>query len=175
MTSHGLLAVGGIVAFALGASALYTQPGDPVAPSVSVAPEIIVGMTLLTGLVVAGIAIAAWRTRRMPQLVMGASHIDAPLVAPGTQGSVRRDLVPSGTVYAAGEDWTARTGDGSSLDRGTPVRVVGHDGLTLIVERLRPDEMTLPDASLWIRFGMPSKLTPFFARERSSAIGSCVS
>jgi membrane-bound serine protease (ClpP class) len=142
VTSHGLLAIGGIVAFALGASALYTQPGDPVAPSVSVAPEIIIAMTLLTGLLVAGIAIAAWRTRRMPQLVMGASHIDAPLVAPGTHGSVRRDLVPGGTVYASGEEWTARTADGGSLDRGTPVRVVGHDGLTLIVERLRPDELT---------------------------------
>ena len=78
----------------------------------------------------------------MPQLVMGASHIDAPLVAPGTHGSVRRDLVPGGTVYASGEEWTARTTDGSSLDRGAPVRVVGHDGLTLIVERLRTDEMT---------------------------------
>jgi membrane-bound serine protease (ClpP class) len=147
VTSHGLLAIGGIVAFALGASALYTQPGDPVAPSVAVAPEIIVAMTLLTGLVVAGIAIAAWRTRRMPQLVMGVSHIDAPLVPSGTQGSVRRDLVPSGTVYASGEEWTARTADGGSLDRGTPVRIVGHDGLTLIVERLRPDEMTLRDAT----------------------------
>ena len=28
ITSHGLLAVGGLVAFALGASAFYTQPGD---------------------------------------------------------------------------------------------------------------------------------------------------
>lgn len=142
VTSHGLLSIGGIVAFALGASALYTQPGDPAAPSVAVAPEVIIAMTLLTGLVVAGILVAAWRTRRRPQLVMGASHIDAPLVAPGTEGSVRRDLVPAGTVYAAGEEWTARTADGSSLDRGTAVRVVGHDGLKLIVERLRPDDMT---------------------------------
>src|SRR5207244_8809241 len=29
VTSHGLLAVGGIVCFVLGASALYTTPGDP--------------------------------------------------------------------------------------------------------------------------------------------------
>ena len=55
---------------------------------------------------------------------------------------MRRALVPDGTVYAAGEEWTARSADGAALERGTPVRVVGHDGLTLIVERLRVDEMT---------------------------------
>src|SRR4026209_2868046 len=38
VTSHGLLAIGGLVAFVLGASALYTQPGDPVAPSAARAP-----------------------------------------------------------------------------------------------------------------------------------------
>ncbi len=48
VTSGGLLTVGGLVAFALGASALYTQPGDPVAPEVSVAPEVIAVMTVLT-------------------------------------------------------------------------------------------------------------------------------
>ena len=37
VTSHGLLAIGGLVAFVLGASALYTEPGTPTAPSVEVA------------------------------------------------------------------------------------------------------------------------------------------
>jgi membrane-bound serine protease (ClpP class) len=142
ITSHGLLTVGGLVAFVLGASALYTQPGDPVAPAVSVAGEVIAVMTLLTGLVVVGIVVAAWRSRRMPQMAMGVSNIAAPLVAPGTEGTVRRDLVPEGTVYAAGEEWTARSADGAALDRGTPVRVIGQDGLRLIVERLPVTEMT---------------------------------
>ena len=35
VTSHGLLAIGGIVCFVLGASALYTEPGTPTAPDVS--------------------------------------------------------------------------------------------------------------------------------------------
>jgi membrane-bound ClpP family serine protease len=121
---------------------LYTQPGDPVAPAVSVSNEVIVAMTTLTGLVVAGILYAAWRSRHMPQIAMGVGHITTPLVAVGSEASVRRDLVPVGTVYASGEEWTARSADGSVLDRGTPVRVVGHDGLKLIVERWRPDDMT---------------------------------
>jgi membrane-bound serine protease (ClpP class) len=134
VTSGGLLTVGGLVAFALGASAFYTAPGDPVAPEVSVAPEIIVIMTALTGLVVAGVLYAVVRGRRAPQLALGASHIDQ-LVPVGTSAPVRRTLDPDGTIYAMGEEWTARSADGSVLDRGTPTRVVGHEGLTLLVER----------------------------------------
>jgi len=37
-------------------------------------------------------------------------------------------------VYAAGEEWSARSADDRPLERGTPVRVVRQDGLTLIVE-----------------------------------------
>ena len=134
ITSHGLLAVGGLVAFALGASAFYTQPGDPLAPTVAVAWPIIAAMTGLTALVIGALVVIVVRNRRAPQLAMGASHIAQPLVALGTSAIVRRDLLPEGSVYAAGEEWTARAGDGSTLARGTPVRVVGHDGLTVIVE-----------------------------------------
>jgi membrane-bound ClpP family serine protease len=58
----------------------------------------------------------------------------------GTSATVRRDLLPEGTVYGAGEEWTARAIDGSVLSRGTQVRVVDHDGLTVIVERLPADD-----------------------------------
>jgi membrane-bound serine protease (ClpP class) len=49
-------------------------------------------------------------------------------------GEVRRPLEPIGSVYVAGEEWSARTADDRSLPRGTPVRVVRSDGLTVIVE-----------------------------------------
>jgi membrane-bound serine protease (ClpP class) len=140
VTSHGLLTIGGLVAFVLGASALYTEPGDPLAPAVSVAAEVIGVMTFVTALVVIGILYAAWRMRREPQLVMGVSNITSPLVPLGTEAAVRRDIMPQGTVYAAGEEWTARSADGSALERGARVRVVGHDGLKLVVERLRASD-----------------------------------
>jgi membrane-bound ClpP family serine protease len=41
-------------------------------------------------------------------------------------------------VIAAGEEWSAKTADGRSLERGTPIRVIKVEGLTLTVE---------PDAS----------------------------
>jgi membrane-bound ClpP family serine protease len=41
-------------------------------------------------------------------------------------------------VYAVGEEWTARTADGRTLERGAPVAVIGQEGLTLIVEPTGP-------------------------------------
>jgi membrane-bound serine protease (ClpP class) len=136
VTSGGLLTIGGLVAFALGASALYTEPGDPVAPSVSVSTEVIVIMTAITAAVMLGILSVLMRQRRKPQTVIGVSHIDTPLVPLGTQGEVRSMLTPTGTVFAAGEEWTARTRDATTLERGTPVRVSGNDGMVLLVESL---------------------------------------
>ena len=133
VTSGGLLTIGGLVAFALGASALYTEPGDPTAPEVSVAPEIIVLMTAVTGVIVFAMMYVVMRQRRKPQTVVGVSHISEPLVPLGTIGEVRRPLGPTGTIYAAGEEWTARS-DRGVLERGTTVQVTGNDGMVLRVE-----------------------------------------
>ena len=138
VVSGGLLTVGGLVAFVLGASALYTEPGDPVAPSVSVAPEVIVLMTVLTGLVVIGVVYAVVKMRRAEQPVIGASNITKPLVPIGTRGEVRSPLQPTGSIYAAGEEWSARRDDHGLLERGTRVRVIGNDGMVLIVEQMSP-------------------------------------
>lgn len=134
VTSHGLLAIGGLVAFVLGASALYTETGDPTAPAVEVAVPIIVTMTALTAAFVAVVLWAALRTRRMPPVNVGVGSSDVSSDLVGVEGEVRRALLPSGTVYAAGEEWTARTADGRSLERGTPVRIRGREGLVLIVD-----------------------------------------
>jgi membrane protein implicated in regulation of membrane protease activity len=55
-------------------------------------------------------------------------------VATGSAGEVRRPLEPIGSIYLAGEEWTARTEDERPLPRGTAIRVVRFDGLTAIVE-----------------------------------------
>ena len=136
VTSHGLLAIGGLVAFALGASALYTEPGVPTGPSVEVATPIIVAMTALTGVFVSVVLWVAWKTRRMPPVNIGVGGLDSPVLPLGTSAAVRRALMPTGTVYAAGEEWTARSADGSAIERGTSVRVVGQEGLILIVDPL---------------------------------------
>ncbi len=132
VTSHGLLGTGGLITFALGASALFTQPGDPFEPLASVAPPVILTTTVTVGFFLVLIVWAAIRSRGMasPSGVVGSSFA----LAPGIKGVVRRAIEPVGSIYAAGEEWSARTFDGRALERGTPVLVVATDGLTVIVE-----------------------------------------
>jgi membrane-bound serine protease (ClpP class) len=132
VTSHGLLGFGGLVCFALGASALFTTPGDPFAPLVRVAPPVIVTATTTAAIFLVLVVWAAVRSRQM------ATPLDtvgrAVALPPGAEAIVRRPIEPLGSIYAAGEEWSARTVDGRTLQRGVPVRVVRTDGLTAIVE-----------------------------------------
>jgi membrane-bound serine protease (ClpP class) len=130
VTSHGLLTVGGLICFVLGASALYTEPGDPFAPIVGVATPVIVVATLTTAILMGLIAVVAVRTRRMT----GSPGLVGVTIGSGMHGVVRRPLEPLGSVHIAGEEWTARSADDRPIDRGTPVKVVAVDGLTVLVE-----------------------------------------
>jgi membrane-bound serine protease (ClpP class) len=130
VTSHGLLAVGGVICFFLGASALYTVPGDPFAPAVTAAQPLVIVMTVTMAAFAALIVVAAYRTRRM---TAGPGMIGLPLGV-GTAGVVRMPLEPLGSIYAAGEEWSARAANNEPLARGTVITVVGMQGLTAVVE-----------------------------------------
>lgn len=130
VTSHGLLALGGVICFALGASALYTQPGDPFEPVVRVGLPLLLVTTVTFAATMSLIVVAALRSRRT---AAGPGLVGTPIQA-NLEGVVRRALDPLGSVYAAGEEWSARPADGRSIERGTLVRVVQQDGLTLVVE-----------------------------------------
>ena len=94
----------------------------------------IVVMTATFGAILALIVFGALRSRRdRPSARRSAAH-----VALGDAGQVRSPLSPLGSVIAGGEEWSARSADGRPLERGTPVRVIKVEGLTLTVE---------PDAS----------------------------
>jgi len=136
VTSHGLLAVIGLVAFVLGASILYSQPNPPTGHDVAVALPIIAIMTTVAAAFLALVVLAAVRSRRMPPANIGVHSAIVPRDLVGMDSEVRNSLLPTGTVYAAGEEWTARSADGRDLDRGTRVRIVGQDGLVLIVDPL---------------------------------------
>ncbi|MEA2518985.1 MAG: hypothetical protein QOF49_1065, partial [Chloroflexota bacterium] len=127
--SHGLLTLLGAAAFVLGGSALYTQV-DRFGPSVQVALPILAIATVTAAAFGLLITATAIRTRRM----RGPLDPQPSAVAVGTVGLVRRPLDPIGSMYAAGEEWSARARDDRPVARGTPVRVVGNDGLIAIVE-----------------------------------------
>jgi membrane protein implicated in regulation of membrane protease activity len=99
---------------------------------VAVATPLVVVTTVTTAILMGLLTLAAIRTRRMPAPA-GTVGVQVPL---GTLGSVQAPLDPVGTAYLAGESWTARTADDAPVARDTPVRLVGFDGLTAIVEPL---------------------------------------
>jgi membrane-bound serine protease (ClpP class) len=138
VSSYGLLTVGGIVCFALGASALYTEPGTPTAPAIRVDPWLVVGLTAITALYMAVATVVVIRSRRRARL-LGLAGGGTVGVSPGAYGYVRVPLQPAGIVHAGGEEWTARSADGHLVPTGTSVRVLGKDGLTLIVEPAEPN------------------------------------
>ena len=55
-------------------------------------------------------------------------------VLSGARGVIRRPVDPLGSVHIAGEEWTAKSANDRPIERGTPVRVVAVDGLTVLVE-----------------------------------------
>ncbi len=128
--SHGALTIGGAICITLGAATLYTQPAGPLGPPTEVALPIIVvtaALTLGFGILITLVAVRTRNLRRSPVLVGSLKVV-------GTEGIVAHPLDPLGSVTAAGEEWSARSAGPSPLPRGTPIRVIGQEGLVLIVE-----------------------------------------
>jgi membrane-bound serine protease (ClpP class) len=135
VTSHGLLTVGGLICFVLGAFTLYTAPGTPTAPDVAVAVPLIVAMAGVTAVFVATVLITVARVRRRSLAYAGTYGAGGTMKVPkGTLGVARTALEPVGVIYAAGEEWSARASGDTAIPPGQPVRVVGQKDLTLIVE-----------------------------------------
>jgi membrane-bound serine protease (ClpP class) len=135
VTSHGLLVVGGLVCFVLGAFTLYTAPGTPAAPDVSVAIPLIVAMAGVTAAFVGLVLVTVARVRRRSMAYAGAYGAGGTMTVPvGTEGVARTALGPIGVVYAAGEEWTARADGDAVIAPGQPIRVIGQEDLTLVVE-----------------------------------------
>ena len=129
VASYGLLTVGGVVALVLGAFALWTgvEPGIE-SIDVTVSPWI-VGIVAAVGVVYAWVLVRALlQMRRTGGL---ANRSVAAMV--GGAGTAQTLIAPTGIAYADGESWSARTRAGE-ISAGTPVRIVGVDGLELIVE-----------------------------------------
>jgi membrane-bound serine protease (ClpP class) len=123
VTSHGVLAVGGLVALILGSMMLVNAP----APYMAVAWPVMAGIVLVTGgfmyIVVNGVV----RSRRRP-VVTGVEAL------PHAIAVARTDLQPEGFVYLQGELWSAIADDGD-IPKGTRVEVVDRENLKLRVRR----------------------------------------
>lgn len=122
--TFGVLSLGGVVAFILGGALLFDTPGLQV-PWVTL---IILAVALGSFTLFAGFkALAA---QRKPVYSGGEGLIGriATAKAPFRAGE-------TGSVFVHGEWWNAQLTSGA-LDTGEQARVVGRDGLTLIVSRI---------------------------------------
>jgi membrane-bound serine protease (ClpP class) len=120
MPSFGILGLGGIVAFVLGAIILI----DTEVPGFGIPLGLIAAMAVLSAGVMIGLAGMAMRSRRRA-LVSGDATVvgqTARVAAAGPEGA---------WVEVAGERWRARSA--ATLEAGQIVRVAARDGLTLDV------------------------------------------
>jgi membrane-bound serine protease (ClpP class) len=120
VTSHGVLAVGGIVALALGSLMLYDAPEVGFRVSWRV---LVPTVAVTAGFFLFALTLGVSALRRRP-LLDGAGLVGRAAVARGP-------LMPEGTVAVAGELWRAVAD--RPLPDGVRVRVVDVQGLTLRV------------------------------------------
>jgi membrane-bound serine protease (ClpP class) len=122
--SHGVLTVGGVISFVIGAMMLMNTT---LAPALRVSWQVIVVMALLLVLFFLFVVGAAVR-----------AHMRK--VQTGQEGMLRERgraltaLTPGGTVLVEGERWRARA-VGGDIAEGEEVEVVGQDGFVLVVRR----------------------------------------
>ena len=95
-------------------------------------------------LAVAGFVRVA-RHRRAADTSYGAGGTSK--VPPGSTGVARTTVADGGVVHVVGEEWTARSAGAVPIGAGQRVRVVGHDGLVLIVEAVPAAAGSAPAAA----------------------------
>jgi len=142
--THGVLTLGGIISFALGSLLLLQSPANP---AFQLSRAVIIAVT---GTVAALFLILVYLVAR--------SHARRPATGKealiGARAIVRRALEPEGMVFVEGELWRARSLSGP-IPAGQTVRVVGLEGLVLLVELLteetaaEPQRATAPSSRRW--------------------------
>ncbi|NOY53402.1 MAG: nodulation protein NfeD [Deltaproteobacteria bacterium] len=123
--SHGVLAIGGIVAMTLGSFMLIESPLPFLRISLSVILPT-VALTALFFLMIVGLAVKVHRKK----------HASGPEALIGETGKAETDLDPEGTVFLHSELWQAVAFE--RIEKGTNIEVTGLQGLVLKVRRKEP-------------------------------------
>ncbi|HXA97289.1 MAG TPA: nodulation protein NfeD [Candidatus Dormibacteraeota bacterium] len=123
VTSHGVLAVGGLVAMLIGSLMLYDAPETGIRLSWFV---ILPTVGTTGGLVFVAVSLGV-RALYRPSVTGAAAMV-------GRLGVARTAIKPEGQVLIDGELWRAVSPD-AGVEAGEPVQVTAIDGLTLKVTR----------------------------------------
>jgi len=137
VSGFGVLGVGGIVSFVLGALLLFSQfgPASPTMPSLSVSLWVLVPITVCITIMGTYVCFTAIQSHRPPPPLALS-----PLI--GMEGLATTDLAPQGIIRIQGSLWTAVTPEIVPIQSGENVKVVEVDGLTLKVKRTRGESET---------------------------------
>ena len=126
----GGFGLAGGISFILGGFFLFGDTSVPGLP----APDVRVGYGVL-GVTAAFMAVSLlglWHFSRKARNITVVSR-ESQII--GQVGTVRRILEPRGTVYAAGELWTAESFSGETIEVGESVIVTDMEGVILIVRK----------------------------------------
>jgi membrane-bound serine protease (ClpP class) len=130
IVSHGILTVGGVASFIIGALML-TDTGTPFESALKVSWQVVIAMAALLVLFFLFVVGAAVRAH-MRKVETGEQGML------GATGRALDVLEPAGSVLVEGERWRARAVDGG-VGEGEGVEVVGQEGFTLLVRRSKGD------------------------------------
>jgi len=123
--TFGALGVGGIAAFVIGALMMFPER----VPGFELSIAVVIGAAIGSAALILLVLAALLRSRKRPVVTGGEALIGAEGEAVAWQDS-------EGRVRVQGEVWQARAT--APLLTGTRVKVVGRDGLVLLVEAVRP-------------------------------------
>jgi membrane-bound serine protease (ClpP class) len=126
-TTHGVLTVGGLIAFIVGGLMLF----NPGVTGVSVSTPLVVALAVVTGIFFFVIIGAAIKARKLPPGT-------GPETLIGTTGEARTALNPEGRVFADGSLWNAINIGDEPINAGDIVKIEGREGLLLKVKRAVP-------------------------------------
>jgi membrane-bound serine protease (ClpP class) len=127
ITSHGLLAAGGVLALLLGSLVLIKTPWPGAHIHLGVSLSVTLPLALISTVLLRAAILAGRR-----KAVTGAEGLIQAV------GVARTDLQPLGKILVHGEIWDARADN--TVRAGKQVRVCGVEGLTLVVEPLKDSD-----------------------------------
>ncbi|HEY3248723.1 MAG TPA: nodulation protein NfeD [bacterium] len=125
VASHGVLTIGGILAFVMGAVLLTERS----LPFLRISVQLAIFIGVMTGAFFLFAVTAGLRAQKVAPR-MGEERLA------GATGVARTDLAPDGEVYVLGESWSAFAENGR-IASGERVQVVSVEGLRLKVKPLR--------------------------------------
>lgn len=125
ITSHGILAIGGIISLLLGSMMLVRRGAGPVG---QISWTVIISTTIVTALFFLFVIGMGLKAQRLKPTTGSESMI-------GETGEAREDLSPSGMVFLHGELWQAES-LGEGIKQGDKIRVKSMKGFKLFVEKL---------------------------------------